>query len=177
MKSVIFTEGSSTTSETTEDQLVRGFFQGGFLSVAALEESLAEYGETEIQILSEEYGHIQGSQKLNELSEQSVDSAESFESSLHSAASEADVIVILLTTSTFDSIVKDTWDTLMNEAESGSIWCIGASKSALSSIDFSKLEQKDCDILTYERVGVARIGSETRERLLAKVESRTPQKQ
>lgn len=172
MKSVIFTEGSSTTAESAEGKQVRDYFQGGFLSVASLEEELAEYGETELHILSDRYGHLTGDQAGSELTDSPSSGIESFRGALRSAVDEADVIVLLFTKSTFESVVEDSWQTLSSQARSGTIWCIGASKSALSSIDLSKLEQNDCEVLTYERVGVARIGSETRKDLLKHIESK-----
>lgn len=176
MKSVIFTEDSSTTAESVEGKQVRDYFRGGFLSVASLEEDLAEYGQTELHILSDEYGHLTGNQTSSEITDIPSPDIESFREALRSAVSEADVIVLLLTKSTFESVVTDSWQTLTSQAQIGTIWCIGASKSALSSIDLSELEQKDCEVLTYERVGVARIGSETRENLLGHIESKISQK-
>lgn len=174
MKSVIFTEASSTTAELTEDQEVREYFKGGFLSVASLESDLAEFGETELHILSEDYGHLVGDEKSSSITKSQASGVKSFKEALHSAAGESDVIVILLTKSTFESVVGESWQTVCTEAQRGSIWCFGASTSALSSINLDILEQKDCDILTYERVGVARISSETREDLLEKLELNAP---
>lgn len=172
MKSVIFTEESSTTAQSTEGKQIRDYFRGGFLSVASLEDDLSEYGETELHILSDQYGYLRGNQDSSELTDSPSLGIESFREALQSAAREADVIVILLTKSTFESVVKDSWQTLASEAQSGSIWCIGASKSALSSIEISYLKQNNCDVLTYERVGVARIGSDTRKDLIDLIESK-----
>jgi len=174
MKSVIFTEASSTTAELTEDQEVREYFKGGFLSVTSLESDLAEFGETELHILSEDYGHLVGDEKSSSITKSQASGVKSFKEALHSAAGESDVIVILLTKSIFESVVGESWQTVCAEAQRGSIWCFGASTSALSSINLDILEQKDCDILTYERVGVARISSETREDLLEKLELNAP---
>lgn len=172
MKSVIFTEGSSTTAQSTEAKQIRDYFRGGFLSVASLEEDLSRYGETELHILSDQYGYLRGNQYASEITDSPSSGVESFREALHSEVGEADVIVILLTKSTFESVVKQSWQTLASEAQSGSIWCIGASRSALSAIDVSILEQNDCDVLTYERVGVARIGSDTRKDLINTIESK-----
>lgn len=177
MKSVIFTEDSSTTAEPAEGKRVKDYFQGGFLSVASLEEDLAKYGETELHILSEKYGHLTGNQSSSKITDSPSSGIKSFREALRSAVSEADVIVLLLTKSTFESVVEDSWQILSSQAQSGTIWCIGASKSALSSVDLNKLEQNGCEILTYERVGVARIGSETRDDLLGNIESKaSPQR-
>ncbi len=112
MKSVIFTEDFSTTAESTEEKLVRDYFRGGFLSVASLEEDLAEYGETELHILSEKYGHLTGNQVSSKISDSPSSGIKSFREALDSAVSEADVIVLLFTKSTFESVVKDSWQTL-----------------------------------------------------------------
>lgn len=175
MKSVIFTEDSSTTAESAEGKQVRDYFRGGFLSVTSLEEDLAEYSEIELHILSEEYGHLTGNEPSSNITDNPSPGIKSFREALCSAVSEADVIVLLLTKSTFESIVKGSWQTLSSQAQKGTIWCIGASKSALSSIDLNKLEQNNCEVLTYERVGVARIGTETRNDLLEHVESKASQ--
>lgn len=170
MKSVIFTEASSTTAELTENQEVREYFKGGFLSVASLESDLAEFGETELHILSEDYGHLLGDEKSTNIAESQTSGVESFREAIHSAARDADVIIILLTKSIFESVVEESWQTICTEARRGSIWCFGASKSALSSVNLETLKEKDCDIFTYERVGVARISSETKEDLLGILE-------
>jgi len=166
MKSVIFTEASSTTAEPTEVQEVREYFQGGFLSVASLERNLAEFGETELHILSEVYDHLVGDEKTSEISKSQNSGVESFKEAVHSAAKEADVIVVLLTKPVFESVIEESWQTLCSEAQSGSVWFFGASKSALFSVDLDELEQNECEVLTYERVGVARISSEMRNTLL-----------
>jgi len=94
---------------------------------------------------------------------------------LRRAAATADVIVILLSTDMFRATVTPVWDELVDESKSESIWCLSASRSALDEIDVSRLEAKGCSVLTYRRVGVARIGTETRTELLETVKHSTDQ--
>lgn len=139
-----------------------------------MESDLAEFGETELHILSEEYGHLVGDEESSNITKSKNSGVQSFKKAIQFAAGEADVMVILLTKSVFESVVEESWQTICAEVRRGSTWCFGASKSALSSINLEILEHKNCDILTYERVGVARISSETREDLLEILELNGP---
>jgi len=58
MRAAIFTEGSSTTSKSTESY--SEFFEGSFLSVNTLADDLSGYCDTEIHVLSETYGYVEG---------------------------------------------------------------------------------------------------------------------
>jgi methylmalonyl-CoA mutase cobalamin-binding subunit len=101
--------------------------------------------------------------------------AEQARAELLDAAADADVMVILLSSSVFQETVEEVWDELVEAAKPESIWCLGAARSSLDSLDFEELEAKGCTVLTYQRVGVARIGSDTREELLESVKQKGSQ--
>jgi hypothetical protein len=75
-------------------------------------------------------------------------------------------MVILLSTATFEKTAAKIWPQLVEAAKPDSTWCIGAARSGLDSLDFEPLEEKGCSVITYQRVGVARLGTDTREAFL-----------
>jgi hypothetical protein len=91
------------------------------------------------------------------------------------AADDADVMVILLSAGVFQETVEEVWEELVDAAKPESVWCLGAARSSLDGLDFEELEAKGCTVLTYQRVGVARIGTETREELLEAVKRKATQ--
>ena len=173
MKAHIFAEGSNTTADD-RTKPAKEYFQGLFGMVAGLTEELSESTEANLHILSKEFGVLNGNQSIangtKSRQETSANLWESAQEELLTAAGEADVMVILLSTDAFEKTAGDIWPELVEEAKPGSIWCIGAARSTLESVDFEKLEDKGCQVITYRRVGVARIGTETREELLQAVD-------
>lgn len=170
MRAAIFTEGSTTTGESTESY--SEFFEGSFLSVNTLADDLSDYCDTEVHVLSEIYGYVEG-EDVVEL-EPTVDqtkSTERFEDSLLSQVGELDVVVLLLTTDVFKQILTPNWETIVKQAKPDSIWCIGTSRSALNSVDLESLESQH-PVLIYQRRGVARVGTGTREELIDHVRAR-----
>jgi small ligand-binding sensory domain FIST len=141
--------------------------------VAGLTDNLSESAETSLHVLSEDFGVLNGDQSIANTTkseqETSANLRENAQKELLTAAREADVMVILLSTNAFEETANEIWPELVEEAEPGSIWCIGAAQSTLDSVDFQKLEDKGSQVITYQRVGVARIGTETREELLQAV--------
>jgi hypothetical protein len=171
MKAHIFAEGSNTTAEV-RTKPAKEYFQGLFGMVAGLTDELSELADTTLHILSEEFGVVEGEQLISDAEsadEQSDDVWGSACEELFAAAKEADVMVVLLSTATFEKTAVDIWPKLVDEAKPDSIWCIGAAQSVLDSLGLEKLEEKGCSAITYRRVGVARIGTETREELLKSV--------
>jgi len=172
MKAHIFAEDSNTTAED-RTKPAKEYFQGLFGMVAGLTDELSESADTSLHVLSEEFGVLQGDQPLTEATtsqqEGSADLWESAQEELLIAASDADVMVILLSTDSFEKTVGEIWPELVDRAKPDSIWCIGAARSTLDSVDLGKLEENDCSVITYQRAGVARIGTETREDLLRAV--------
>ncbi len=180
MKAYIFAEGSNTTADSP-DTTVKEYYQGLFGMIAGLTEELEDFAESKLYVFSEDHGILEGNESF-------VDARESHEAPVGKdkmvnqaqaemlrAAETADVMVVLLSTDVFRSIVTPLWDELVDEAKPGSIWCLGAARSALDELDTSALEAKGCTVLTYRRVGVARIGTETRTELLEIVKQKTDQ--
>jgi hypothetical protein len=173
MKAHIFADGSNTTADD-QTKPAKEYFQGLFGMVSGLTDELSESAETSLHVLSEEFGLLNGNQSIANITKADQKTSTnlwvSAQNELLTAAGEADVMVILLSTDTFEKTAGDIWPELVKEAKPGSIWCIGAARSTLESVDFEKLEDKGCQVISYQRVGVARIGTETREELLQAVD-------
>jgi len=171
MKAHVFAEDSNTTAED-QTKPAKEYFQGLFSMVDGLTDELSESADTNLYVLSENFGVLRGDQAITDSTksrEESTTIWESAQEELLSAARETDVMVILLSTDTFDKTAGEIWPELVKAAKPESIWCIGAARSTLESINFEGLEKKDCSVISYQRVGVARTGTETREELLQAV--------
>ena len=172
MKAHIFAEGSNTTEEN-RTKPSKEYFQGLFNLVTGLTDDISKSADTNLHVLSEEFGVLRGDQVITDASgseqDNSTDLWESAQEELLTAAKEADVMVILLSTNGFDNTVGEIWTELVEEAKPDSIWCIGVAQSRLNSLNFKTLEKKGCSIITYQRVGVAHIGKDTRQELLETV--------
>ncbi len=174
MKSDIFVEGSNTTADDPKLQL-KEYYKGSFRVVSGLYDDLEEFTNTNMHVLSEEYGVAEGHEQALERINSSQESTgtdkmvRSAKKELLNAATNADVMVILLSTDLFQATVVEVWDKIVETAKPNSIWCFSAAQSALTKLDFKELETKGCTVFTYQRVGVARIGTETREELLETV--------
>ncbi|TKX85817.1 hypothetical protein EXE43_11640 [Halorubrum sp. SS5] len=180
MRAHIFAEGSNTTRED-RNQPVKEYYQGLFGQVAGLYDEFTELSDVHLHVLSEEYGVVSGEERVSTVyvGDQtpvgSDNMAEQARAELLDAAADADVIVILLSTDVFRQTVEEIWDDLVGAAKPESIWCLGAARSSLEELDFEELEGKGCTVLTYQRVGVARIGTDTREELLEAVKRKVAQ--
>lgn len=167
----IFVEESTTTRDNP-DLPLREYFEGLFNHIVALEEAMSEYGETEIYVLSEQFGIADVESSFRDVKDdvqQEVGAEEMClmgRNKLLGVTEESDVIVILLSTDVFHKTVGEVWPEIVSKAKPKSIWCFGAARSALNSYNFEKLEKKGCTVLTYARVGVTPLGTETREKLL-----------
>lgn len=180
MQAHIFAEGSNTTGED-RDQPVKKYYKGLFGVIAGLDDELTELANTHLHVLSKEYGVASGEETMSAVytGEQNsigdngmVDQARA---ELFDAATEADVMIILLSNDLFQQIVVKMWAELVEVANPGSIWCLGAARSSLNDLELEELESKGCTVLTYQRVGVARIGTDTREELLRAVKRKSAQ--
>jgi hypothetical protein len=168
----IFAEDAGTTREET-DIPFEEFYQGGFLTISSLADQLDEYGDVQLHILSERFGLVKGEVDVDEYVPQDQAASEGegdILSTVLERVANSDVVVILLSSSRFDSLVVSNWEQIADRAKPGSVWCLGAARSPLNAIDLNSLQQKNCQIVTYERVGVARISNEAREELLEQVE-------
>lgn len=171
MQIEIFTTGSNTTADRDDVTYIVDFFEGSFLPVNTLVEELSEFGDTTTHILSDEYGYLRGRDRVADISQQpdSTDPQTTFCNHIEQAATAADVVVILLTKSVFESAVSDHWDDIVADVNTDSIWCLGAPQSVIVTSDLEPIRRNATRLLTYRRVGVARIGSETRTALLGLV--------
>ncbi|WP_255153077.1 hypothetical protein [Halorarius halobius] len=164
MRAAIFTEGSSTTSQSTESY--SEYFEGSFLSVNTLADELSRCCDTELHILSETYGYVRGADEVKpDNSFNAKEATEHFRDSLLSRLNDFDVVVLLFTTDSFEEIVTPHWEQIVENAKPNSIWCIGTSRKALNSVDLESLESQH-PVLIYQRRGVARVGKEVREELI-----------
>lgn len=171
MRAAIFTEASSTTGESTESYAE--YFMGSFLSVNTIFDTISHYCDTELHILSENYGYVRGDSEVNpEPSSHPGNESERLVDYLISNLNELDVVVLLFTTEVFEDIITPNWDEIVESAKEESSWCIGTSRSALNSIDLERIE-RDHPVFLYHRRGVARLGTETREELLEHIRDRT----
>ena len=173
MKAHIFAEGSNTTADD-RTKAAKEYFQGLFGMVAGLTDELSDSAETSLHVLSEEFGVLNGDQSIANATKSEPETSANLwkcaQKELLDAAGEADVMVILLSTDVFEKTAGEIWPELVEEAKPDSIWCIGAAQSTLESVGFEKLEDKGCQVISYQRVGVARISTETREELLQAVD-------
>ncbi len=177
MNTYIFAEESNTTIDNPEVP-VREYYNGLFGMIRGLYSELDDYSEVHLHVLSEEYGVVDGDEQLAKIREQKTTPVgsnkmiETAKDELLHAATNADVLVILLSTDVFRETVTEQWDELVDRAKPDSVWCLGAARSVLDKINFDGLETKGCSLLIYRRVGVARLGSKTREELLTSVKEK-----
>lgn len=174
MKISIFAEDAGTTREET-DIPFKEYYKGGFLTISSLAGQLNEYGDVQLHILSERFGLVRGEETVDKCLTQGQAASEAEGEALSTVlerAADSDVVIILLSSSRFDSLIVSNWEQIVDRAKSDSVWCLGAARSSLDAISFDPLQQKSCEIVTYERVGVARISNEAREELLERVEQR-----
>jgi len=170
MKIEIFTEGSNTTADRDSADSVRDFFMGQFQPVNHLAESLEDYGDVNIHILSEEYGYLTGGDPVSKISRgKSCEVDSEFSELIGHSAGAADVIVILLTGSAFENIIASQWDKLVSKSNQDTLWFFGVSRRAMNSVDLGRLRANSSAVDVYERVGVARIDSESKRMLVERV--------
>jgi len=157
---------ASTATAEERDQYDEGLVE----QIAGPYEALAELAAT--HSLSAEYGVASGKGKRSAVSagEQKPDGcdgiAEQARTELDDAAAKADV---LLSTDGFQQRVEEVWDELAAAATPESIRRLGAARRSLEGRGCVESAAKNCHVLTDQRVGVARIGAETRAELLEAV--------
>jgi len=158
MQAHIFAAASTTTAEE-RDQYDEGLVE----QIAGPYEALAELAAT--HLLSAEYGVASGKGKRSSVSpgEQKPDGsdgmAEQARTELDDATAKADV---LLSTDGFQQRAAEVWDELAAAATPESIRWLGAARRSLEGLACDELGAKNCPVPTDQRVGVARIGAETR---------------
>jgi hypothetical protein len=175
MHAHVFAEDSNTTAHDPDLPLAE-YYQGLFSIVAGLSDDFSELAETHLHVLSEDFGVGEGTQSYAELTGERESSsgreemADAGREKLPETAPDADVTVVLFSADVFDATVGGHWDELVEAAKPGSIWCLSAARSSLDVLSIADLEHKCCTVITYQRVGLARIGSDTRNQLLDTVQ-------
>jgi hypothetical protein len=168
MKTVILTEGSSTTSED-ESLPALEFFEGSFSIVSSLRKELANYSDVEVQIISQDYGFLYGDSTIQSSKPPENGFIDEAVAEFIDTLTSADVVVLLLTKDTFKTTIIDNWEVIVENAKPESLWCISTSRNELDEVNVESLRENGCDILTYQRVGVARINNDTRKELIERV--------
>lgn len=169
MKAVIFTEDSSTTSDSHDTDLLE-YYKGSFLSAKPVYVELSDICDPNMYVASNKFGianvETKARQALYESSQLSHEELiDIINERVLIEAADSEVIVLLFSSIIFESAIMPDWDKIVNQAKEGSVWCICAPQSLLSELDLSKLEQK-CQLIIYERVGVSRITNSTRDELI-----------
>lgn len=170
MNALILTEDSSTTGQPRPDASLAEYYEGSFGSVKGLVDDLPDAFDVTFLIHSSEHGCVKGDDPLSSLDERpdlseeeaQVQSQEQFVKHL----ADADFLFVSLTRDDFMAIIPPVWDRATKEAQSGSIWGLAAASSCLGSIDVHGLKENVRDVVTYTRVGVARVNQTSRDRLL-----------
>jgi len=176
MRALVLVESSGTVNSDAETAV--DYYQGNFLAVSQMIDGIKTYCDIETHIITDSNGLILGSSNVSEQPEQSnEDALEDATSLLVESASDFHVVVILLTTDVFREVVAEHWDNIIENVNEDAIWCLGTSRSGISDCDVDDLQENIRELFIYERVGVAPIDSDTRESLLASVESRTKELQ
>lgn len=174
MRAVIFTEDSSTTANSRELSLLE-YYKGGFLSAKPVYTELSDVCDPDMYVASEKFGVADVKSEAQQVLDggSQVSHKELVDIITEKVLTEvlnAEIIVLLFSSTIFESAVMSDWDKIVDRAEEESIWCICAPQSLLSIVDLSELEEK-CQLITYERVGVSRITTSTRDELINLVES------
>lgn len=173
MRAVIFTDSSGTTASDGSGSQLRDYFQGGFRVIRALNEEISDHFDTEFWIVTDDLNILNSERKVSEVAEvletdrNSGFPVEESRNKLLDQVDGADLVVFALQTTSFEKIVGAVWGDVVEAAKPGSIWCLGVAKSVLDNLEFEEFEGKGCKVLSYERVGVARLDKETRTELLS----------
>lgn len=84
---------------------------------------------------------------------------------------DADIVVLLLTKSSFTDVVEPIWQDFTESAKPESVWGLGLPQSVLDAVDLESLKLGS-ELYIYPRVGVARIDIETRKEILGAAQKR-----
>lgn len=171
MKAVVFTEAADTVDENAQSLLE--YYKGQFRPVASLVQELSNFADTDLYILSDEFGVCQGSQSVSGLTSSSDRDQirEHAQSLLLTEVEDADIMVLLLTKSAFTEFLEPIWSDLTENVKQDSIWGLGIPQSVLDDLDLDSLRTRG-ELYVYPRVGVARIDTETRTNILDAVENK-----
>lgn len=172
MKAVVFTEAADTVDADSEHSLLH-YYKGQFRPVTSFVQKLSNFANTDLYILSSEYGVCQGSQSVSELTQagERDQIRQRAQSLLLSEVKDADIVVLLLTKSSFTDVVEPIWQDFTESAKPESIWGLGLPQSVLDAVDLESLKLGS-ELYIYPRVGVARIDIETRKEILGAAQKR-----
>ena len=171
-RAVVFTEDSPTVKGDESDTLVE-YYGGNFLPAKKTYEQLDDICDTDLYVVSG--GFKDGVENGDVTAGDVIGEGDHDEDALSSLAAKtmldeiaaADIVVILFSSDLFEGTVTQRWNELTERARGGSVWCLGAPRSLLAELSLTRLEDKGCTVITYERVGVARIDTETRDDLIS----------
>lgn len=175
MKAITITGSSETTAED-ETLPLREYYGGHFRQIRNLVAELPSAVDSELYIIDPKFGIAESTETNATVlanhetpvgAEKMVDQAKSL---LTKKAAQADIVVIPLTTDSFESIVVPIWDELVAAAQPDSIWCVSTSRGALTAVDLDALENQIHRLITYRRRGVARIGKDETAALLTTID-------
>lgn len=167
MKATIFTKGTETVAESTDVRAEEFFTGASFSPVEPIIEQLREVGEVNTFIVDDTYGFLHGDDLVPDASS-SLSPRDVIEE-VTASIEESDAVALFLTDDIFDYYISDYWETVVSSAKPGSVWCISGGGSVMSELDFSELREKDCEVITYRRTGVAPIGIDARKQFLNSV--------
>lgn len=171
MKTLILTNGSKTTAEEKDEIPMLDYFKGNFRTVSSLAKELKEYSDVDTYIISEEFGWVKGENKFKDVKKNSVED-EKFSEEIIEKLDHSDIVIILLPREKFQSLIIENWEKIVQKAKKGSIWCLGASKYILKSLQIKELENKNIKLITYERKGVVKLGKKEKRTLIRKIKNR-----
>lgn len=165
--------GIQYSADRDSSDTVQGFFRGQFRPVRHLAESLEDYGDVTVHILSEEYGYLTAGDPVSNIPREiSCEADHEFSEIIGRSARAADAIIILLTSSAFENIIANQWDKLVSNSSNDTVWFFGVSRSAMNSVGLEQLRANSGSVDVYERVGVARIDSESKRMLMERVKEK-----
>lgn len=155
----IFTEGSNTVNPDSKERF-KDYFEGQFLSLKTLGEDLEAFGKVNYNILSNDWGYINGDEPVEEPREQPQNPESDFTEALLNGFMTSDVIIVALKKSNFETYIVANWDRIVHEVTPNQILCLCSARGSLENLDLDLLPAST-DVITYERRGVARINQET----------------
>lgn len=175
MHALVLAEASGTTSD--ENLQALNHYRGNFLPVKALIDRLSSHADTDAYIISDDHGLLHGADNIQDAPTKERDQALSDAiDTLLDELPNTDIIVILTTSNTFQTVVVDNWNDLVDAAKTDSIWCLGSSQATLKECEIDSLRDTIRTLHTYERVGVAPINNQTQDALLETVEQISKQR-
>jgi hypothetical protein len=160
----IFTQGSSTTSDDGADLRYIDYFAGSFLKVQNLDAELSSFGEVSVHILDGEIGYVTGNMKVGEKIPTEISAVEEFEDALLENTQTADIVILMLTKNLLEEIVVPNWESIVEHAQSNSVWCLSSPRSVIDELDLDRLRDR-ATLFVYQRKGVARLGQEVEKEL------------